>query len=74
MIVYAMYYEDNSLHSVFSTTDTVKAGDENKEISIEYFTEDLFLPDGVSYAKIFLWNMTDNMNPISDSAKLSNNQ
>jgi len=73
MIVYAMYYENNSLHSVFSKTDTVKAGDENKEISVEYILEDeFFLPDGVSYAKIFLWDMTDNMKPIGDTKILQN--
>ena len=75
MITYAMYCEDTSLHSAFVTTETIKAGDENKEIFVDYASEDaFFLPDGVSYAKIFLWNMTDNMKPISNTIILPNNQ
>lgn len=73
MIIYAMYGEDTSLHSAVVTTETIKAGDENKEISVDYLG-DFFLPDGVSYAKIFLWNMTDNMKPISNTKTLQNNQ
>ena len=67
MIAFAMYDENNRLLFVLPNTQPIASGAENAPISVDYTTEDLYLPDEVSYAKIFLWNMTDGMKPMGES-------
>lgn len=72
MIAYAMYDENDKLLTIKQTSKTIDKGAENEEISAQYIEEaDYYLPGDVSYAKIFLWDMTDNMKPISNSSKLA---
>ena len=73
MIVYAMYDSSDRLHTCKQTTKTIEVGAEDEEISVSYMT-DFWLPDDVSYAKIFLWDMTDGMKPLGNTAKLANAQ
>ncbi len=71
MIAYAMYDENGKLLTIKQTSKTIYEGAENEEISAQYIEEaDFYLPSDVSYAKIFLWDMTDNMKPIGDTAVL----